>query len=1636
MHNRSRISTIDRVRIPVALAMLATALVLSGAGQQAAAGQALPAFDKEFSPDTIGPGSTTTLTFTIDNVGGPAVPLDELAFTDTLPTEIEVADAPAITNSCGGTVTATPGSGSIVLSGGDVGANEVCEISVNVTSDVTTSEVGHENVTGALTSSEATHGTANDELFVDDGLPGFSKSFAPSIIEFGERSTLTFTIDNSSNGSDVETLDFTDTLPPGLLIADPSLAATDCGIALLPPTLIAVPGTSVISLDADGTFSFPALGGEGTCTVEVDVVGDAVGVLENVSGDLIVDLGTSTSAGIAADTIEVTEIEATLELLKRFGGAAAPGGSTTLEFTVTNRSRDHAATDIAFSDDLDATLSGLEATGAVSNDCGGMASSAFPTGLFEYEGGSLAPEGTCTVVIDVAVPSDAPAGSYPNSAGPVTGDIDGSPVTGNTAGDLLFVIPFPILDKDFTVDTIGTGDTVTLEFTITNPEDDSTMSDITFIDELTDGSGGVPPDTTSGFFPFPVTVTIPPGDPCGAGSSLSSVSIDTDRQGLELTGGTLEAAGHGGGLDTCTFSVDVDIPSDMAAGTYTNHTEDISATLDDLPGSPTASGPGSSDDLTIIAAPQLTKEFTDDPVAPGDPVTLVFTLFNADDTNAASAIAFDDDLTTVVAGLEAASVDTNTCGATVDISTSTTIAVSGGTLAALGTCEITLTLDVPPAIGGIFNNETSTVTATVAGLAAEGAPAADDLVVAGLLLTKVFDPDTVIPGQETDITFTLDNTGPADATAIAFSDDLSAILPGTPDITVVTTLPFAACGGTVSGTPTSLSFSGGAVASADPPCSFDVTVLVPVGAADGEYSNLTSGLTYSAPTPFSGPPARDDVSVDSTLLEITKEFTDDPVAPGDTVTLMLTLENLSATETVTDIEFDDDLDAALSGLEAVAATSNTCGGMATSAFPTGLFEYAGGTLTPGATCEIVLDLDVPDPPLPSGPPYINTTTAIAGKVGALDVGGDPASDELVINTIALSKSFDGPTTATGTAVLTFTIENLDPANPVGGMAFSDDLDDALTGLEMTGAVSPTPPCGPGSDLTGTSFLALTDASLPAAGSCSFDATVSVPDSATAGTYVNLTSELFVGGLPGAVPASAELTIEPPPTFAKVFAPDAIVIGGVSTLTFTIDNTASAVGASALDFSDSLPTGIEVAATPAATTDCTGGVITATAGTDSIAYTGGTVGAGVACTVDVDVTATASGVLVNTTGALTSSSGDSGTASDTLTVGGPPFTTVTGKRYADTRIGGSTFDGLFEGAGPRAAGSTYEVQITGRDGVPASAIGAIMNVTSVGSSAPAGFFTVFPCGALPTASAVNYVPGVDVANEVFAKLSPTGSVCVYTFSQSNLLIDVVGFVLPEHTTTLLDPARLAESREGAPTVDGLMAGFGRTTAGSTTTVQVTGRGGVPATDVLAAIVNVAAVDPTADSFLTVFPCGPVPTASSLNYAPSGVNRANELIASLSVDGELCVFTDTDIDLVVDVVGFVEVGSDLVTSAPTRFADTRGGPTIDGLNMGGGPVTPGSTYEVQIAGRDGVPADAIEAIVNVAAVDPLANGFFTVTGCVTPTPNASSLNYTTGVNGANELVVDLSDSGKICIFTSAGTDLIVDVAGHVKPPPSTP
>ena len=84
-------------------------------------------------------------------------------------------------------------------------------------------------------------------------------------------------------------------------------------------------------------------------------------------------------------------------------------------------------------------------------------------------------------------------------------------------------------------------------------------------------------------------------------------------------------------------------------------------------------------------------------------------------------------------------------------------------------------------------------------------------------------------------------------------------------------------------------------------------------------------------------------------------------------------------------------------------------------------------------------------------------------------------------------------------------------------------------------------------------------------------------------------------------------------------------------------------------------------------------------------------------------------------------------------------------------------------------------------------------------------------------------------------------------------------------------------------------------------------------------NLTSTETQADGFITAFPCGTNrPDASDLNPSTQGV-RANRLIAQANSNGEVCFFTHTPTNLIVDVNGIAD--SDVIAGIPNQRTDTR-------------------------------------------------------------------------------------------------------------------
>ena len=370
----------------------------------------------------------------------------------------------------------------------------------------------------------------------------------------------------------------------------------------------------------------------------------------------------------------------------------------------------------------------------------------------------------------------------------------------------------------------------------------------------------------------------------------------------------------------------------------------------------------------------------------------------------------------------------------------------------------------------------------------------------------------------------------------------------------------------------------------------------------------------------------------------------------------------------------------------------------------------------------------------------------------------------------------------------------------------------------------------------------------------------------------------------------------------------------------------------------------------------------------------------------------------------------------------PVVAIAPARLADTRTGASTVDGRQAGTGALGAGKILTVDVTGRGGVRSDATVALLNVTAV-SPRDTGFFTIWSCaGPTPNASQLNYTAGQVVANAVTVGLD-AGRVCIFTHATTDLIVDVTGYVRATDAVRPVTPARLADTRTGAGTVDGRQAGTGVVAAAQTLRVNVAGRGGIAA-DATTVSLNVTAVNARGAGFLTVWSCdGPVPTASNSNYR-TGQVVANMVTTELS-GGDVCIFTQAATDLIVDVTATIANSGPIHMIRPTRYLDTRGGPTVFMASSYPQRIYAGGVYDVQTVGRASNVTAASGLIANVTVVNPTGPGFLTVYPCESPRPNASTLNYNGNDVVANTVLVA---SSNVCVYTFADADIIVDIVGY--------
>jgi LPXTG-site transpeptidase (sortase) family protein len=335
-----------------------------------------------------------------------------------------------------------------------------------------------------------------------------------------------------------------------------------------------------------------------------------------------------------------------------------------------------------------------------------------------------------------------------------------------------------------------------------------------------------------------------------------------------------------------------------------------------------------------------------------------------------------------------------------------------------------------------------------------------------------------------------------------------------------------------------------------------------------------------------------------------------------------------------------------------------------------------------------------------------------------------------------------------------------------------------------------------------------------------------------------------------------------------------------------------------------------------------------------------------------------------------------------------------------------------------AGDTVSVGAAGASGIPAGIVAVVVNVTATDTSG-AGYVTAFPTGsARPTTSVLNAeAPGQTVANLTTVPVGADGSVSIFASMATDVVVDVFGYYAPAASATAgrfvpVGPQRVFDTRTA------------RTALAPGATARVSFLTAVPA-GAAGVVANITVTEATAPGYWTAWPAGATrPVTSNLNTTAAGQTIANQIIVPVAA-GAIDLYSQSGGHVVVDVTGYFTGASAPSSTAglyvpvtPSRLLDTR---TAD-LNPLGNAAQPQPawTVEVPVGGYSAVAA-------NVTLVHALQPSYVTAFPAGTARPNASNLNATRAEQTiANQVITSLGTRG-LALYTQAGGDLLVDVAG---------
>ncbi len=550
---------------------------------------------------------------------------------------------------------------------------------------------------------------------------------------------------------------------------------------------------------------------------------------------------------------------------------------------------------------------------------------------------------------------------------------------------------------------------------------------------------------------------------------------------------------------------------------------------------------------------------------------------------------------------------------------------------------------------------TNTASVTGNGVTSAKASATVSVLVSDLSISKTDGSATYTAGNPISYTIIVRNSGPSNATGVSITDTVPATISG---ITTNCTASGIASCGTNGSSGNAISYSGVNInAGAANYLTITVNGLISAGMTEPlvNTATVTVGTEQLDPNLGNNTVTDTDTPDPQTELSIEKSDGSGTYTAGSPINFTIIVRNSGPTN-ATGVSIIDTVPDAITGITVSCEESGaaSCGTNASSANEV---SFTGVNINAGAANYLTITVAGSVSAGTSGT-LINTAIVSPGT-GQTDPipGNNSAPDADTPNSqtdLSITKTAGSPSYIAGNPIsYTIIASNNGPSNATGA-SISDTVPDWITGVTENCVASGISTCGSngssGNDIlfTGISINTGDENYL----TITVDGTVSAP------ARGNLENTVHVNAGSGQTDpkpdnnsATESVTVTPAqaPTITKIFSPNSVPVGGVTTLTFNITNPNPDTALSGVAFSDTYPAGL-INNSPLSTINTCGGTLVASADGNTLSYSGGSIPANDFCSVSVVVKATSSGPLTNTSSVVTAANSDAGNlSSDILTV---------------------------------------------------------------------------------------------------------------------------------------------------------------------------------------------------------------------------------------------------------------------------------------------------------------------------------------------------------------------------------------------------